>query len=102
MTSKKSEFASEITSKLKTFYSFDDSAYAKKQSLGDEIEGFLKAGVLLEVITREEFLAIADHVHKLIHGKSIKQQNLDVKTGIKKADKNWQKYDEPAYIRKKK
>ena len=100
MTDRKKEFATEITAKLEKYYSLSQSAATKKLSLGDEIEGFLKAGILLKAITKDEFLEIADNLHYSIHGKSLEQQNMDTKTGFNTNQNKWKKYNEPTYIRK--
>ncbi len=96
------DFTSKITSKLEKFYGLDESASTKKYSLGDEIEGFLEAGILLGVITKEEFLTIADDIHYSIHGKSLNQRIIETRTGLKSDERVWDKYNEPSYIRKKK
>ena len=100
MADRKTEYITEITTKLEKYYSLSESASTQKKSLGDEIEGFLDAGILLKVITKDEFLEIADNLHFSIHGKSLEQQSLDIKTGFNSNEKKWNKYDEPTYIRK--
>lgn len=102
MADKKTKYITEITAKLEKYYSLSESLSTKKQSLSDEIEGFLNAGILLKVITKDEFLEIADSMHFSIHGKSLEQQNLDIKTGFSSIENKWGKYNEPAYIRKNK
>ena len=102
MADKKTEYITEIAAKLEKYYSLSESMSTKKQSLSDEIEGFLNAGILLKVITKDEFLEIADSMHFSIHGKSLEQQNLDIKTGFSSIESKWKKYNEPTYIRKNK
>ena len=100
MADRKTEYITEITTKLEKYYSLSESVSTQKKSLSDEIEGFLNAGILLKVITMDEFLELADNLHFSIHGKSLEQQNLDIKTGFNSNESKWKKYDEPTYIRK--
>ena len=102
MADRKTEYITEITTKLEKYYSLSDAVSAQKKSHSDEIEGFLNAGILLKVITKDEFLEIADKLHFSIHGKSLEQQNLDIKTGFSSIENKWKKYNEPTYIRKNK
>ena len=102
MIRKKSEFTSVLTSKLEKFYSLGNLASEKKYALGEEIEGFLEAGILLGVITKEEFLKIADDIHYSIHDKSLEQQLIEMSTGSKSDEIAWEKYNEPSFVRKKK
>lgn len=70
-------------------------------SLGDEINGFLKAGIILGAITKDEFLSIADEAHKKIFGKSLRDSSIDRKLGEKIRKRDWSRFDEPTFIRKK-
>lgn len=100
MNEKRAEFCQEIANKLELYYSLQDNDSSKKRSLGDYIDGFAEAGILLRYLTREEFLEIADQLHQSIHGISLQEQNLNNKVGFAKNDRDWKKYDEPTYARK--
>lgn len=99
MSTKKIEFIKRITQKLNEFYTLDDIASVKRSALGDEINGFLEAGILLNVISKEEFLSIADQEHMSIHGKSLRQSEVDRKTQAAKKEIDWDKFEKPTYIR---
>ena len=75
MNEKRAEFCQEIANKLELYYSLQDNDSSKKRSLGDYIDGFAEAGILLRYLTREEFLEIADQLHQSVHGISLQEQN---------------------------
>ena len=102
MSIKKKEFIKCITQKLNNFYTLSNSASIKKSALGNEITGFLEAGILLNVISKEEFISIADQEHISIHGKSLRQREIDDKTNVEKKEIDWDRFEEPTYIRKNK
>ena len=101
MNQKREEFSQQIAEKLELYYSLQSDGSTKKKSLGDHIDGFVEAGILLRYVTREEFLQIADQLHTSIRGKSLRQQSLDNKIGLTKDRRDWKEYNEPTYIRKK-
>ena len=102
MSIKRRQYTEFVTEKLELYYSFDTFESEKMNSLGDEINGFLKAGIILGVITKEEFLSIADEAHKKIFGKSLEHSSIDRKLGEKVRKRDWSRFDEPSFIRKKK
>ena len=94
------EFIKRLRQKLNEFYNLDDTASVKRSALGDEIDGYLEAGILLNVITEEEFLTIADEEHLSVYGISLKQRKLNLSCNLTQQERDWEKYNQPTYIRK--
>ena len=85
---------------LKKLYGFGGQKSTKSEQFRDEIGGFFKAGILLEIVTNEELEQLVDEEHLLAFGKTIKQRRIEEKTGVKDTERNWDIYDTPSVHRK--
>lgn len=85
---------------LKKYYGYGYLKSPKSKQLNDEIGGFFKAGILLEIVTNEELEQLVNEEHLLAFGKTIKQRRIEEKTGVKNTERNWDVYDTPSVNRK--
>lgn len=102
--SKINQYKQHIKDSLEDYYGFDFDLFddEKRITLASEIDGFLKAGIILGAITKQEFLSIADEIHTRIFGQSLNQRTTDIKLGKKARGRDWSRFDEPTIIRNKK
>ena len=85
------EYLQILKQKLYEFYSYDENESTKTQALRDYIKGYVEAGISLDALSNRQFETIAEEIHISVFGKTVKERDLD----------EWEKYDEPPYIRKK-
>ena len=96
----KTKYTDVVRFMLSKYYGYGDLKSPKSKQLNDEIGGFFKAGVLLEIVTNEELQQLVDEEHLLAFGKTIKQRRIEEKTGVKSTERNWDIYDSPSINRK--
>ena len=83
---------------LQSLYAFGDAKVTAKEQLSQKIEGFIEAGLLLEVTDNTRLQEIVDRVHLEVFGESLDDRRKAAKLG-RQTIKDWSLYDRPAFER---
>jgi len=82
-------------------YSIEDSESPIYKTKGSELDGFLKAGIILDIANKDEIQKIIDEEHWSIFGITRKQRRAEKKLNKPQAESDWKIYDKPTVQRKK-
>jgi hypothetical protein len=85
---------------LERLYAFGDYRSGARDALNYKIGGFIEAGLLMEVTTKERLQALTDEMHLRIFGESLAERKTRAKLGYKDTV-DWSIYDTPPAIRKR-
>ena len=68
--------------------------------LSHEIDGYMEAGLLAEIIDKRELQSVIDEQHIAVFGISRQERRLEMKSNLETAPDNWDIYDTPAIDRR--
>ena len=83
---------------LERLYAFGDHRSEKRDALNYRIDGFIEAGLLLEVSTAERLQALTEDTHVRIFGETLAERKTRAKLGHNETV-DWSIYDTPPAIR---
>ena len=83
---------------LQSLYAFGDAKVPAKEQLSQKIEGFIEAGLLLEVTDNTRLQEIVDRVHLEVFGESLADRTKAAKLGLT-SDRDWTEYERPSFER---
>ena len=89
-----------IKDRLRRFYSISDTKSDHRKMLSHEIDGYMEAGLLAEIIDKQELQRVIDEQHIAVFGISRQERRLEMKSILETAPDNWDKYDTPAIDRR--
>ena len=98
MNSGRAVFEKRFEELLQSLYAFGDAKVTAKEQLSQKIEGFIEAGLLLEVTDNTRLQEIVDRVHLEVFGESLADRRKAAKLG-RQTIKDWSLYDRPAFER---
>ena len=68
--------------------------------LSHEIDGYMEAGLLAEIIDKRELQSVIDEQHIAVFGISRQERRLEMNSILETAPDNWDIYDTPAINRR--
>ena len=68
--------------------------------LSPEIDGYMEAGLLAEIIDKRELQSVIDEQHIAVFGISRQERRLEMNSILETAPDNWDIYDTPAIDRR--
>jgi hypothetical protein len=86
--------------RLKMFYGIKDLKSSHRNKLNHEIDGFIEAGLLIRLITKQELQEIIDEQHMDIFGETRQERREKLRSKSEVAEINWDVYDSPAIQRR--
>ena len=86
--------------RLRRFYSISDTKSDHRKMLSHELDGYLEAGLLTEILDKRELQSIIDEQHIAVFGITRQERRLDTKSNLETAPDNWDKYATPAIDRR--
>ena len=89
-----------IKDRLRRFYSISDTKSDHRKMLSHEIDGYMEAGLLAEIIDKRELQSVIDEQHIAVFGISRQERRLEMNSILETAPDNWDKYDTPAIDRR--
>ena len=89
-----------IKDRLRRFYSISDTKSDHRKMLSHEIDGYMEAGLLAEIIDKQELQRVIDEQHIAVFGISRQERRLEMKSNLETAPDNWDIYDTPAIDRR--
>ena len=89
-----------IKDRLRRFYSISDTKSDHRKMLSHEIDGYMEAGLLAEIIDKQELQRVIDEQHIAVFGISRQERRLEMNSILETAPDNWDIYDTPAIDRR--
>ena len=89
-----------IKDRLRRFYSISDTKSDHRNMLSHEIDGYMEAGLLAEIIDKRELQSVIDEQHIAVFGISRQERRLEMNSILETAPDNWDIYDTPAIDRR--
>ena len=68
--------------------------------LSHDIDGYMEAGLLIEILDKRELQSIIDEQHIAVFGITRQERRLEMKSNLETAPDNWDIYDTPAIDRR--
>ena len=89
-----------IKDRLRRFYSISDTKSDHRKMLSHEIDGYMEAGLLAEIIDKRKLQSVIDEQHIAVFGISRQERRLEMNSILETAPDNWDIYDTPAIDRR--
>jgi hypothetical protein len=86
--------------RLRRFYSISDIKSDHRKMLSHDLDGYMEAGLLTEILDKRELQSIIDEQHIAVFGLTRQERRLETKSNLETAPDNWDKYDTPAIDRR--
>jgi len=96
----KNKYVDKSREMLQEIYSLGERKTATRGKLHDQLEGYFKAGLLLDILSEDEIRVIVDEEHYLAFGTSLKERRIKEKLTPLVTAINWKKFDPPAIHRR--
>ena len=96
----KIKYTDGIKHRLKEFYSIKDLKSAHRKVLGHEIDGYIEAGLLADIIDKQELQDIIDQQHIDVFGITRQERRKEMKSRSQAVPENWDIYDTPTINRR--
>ena len=85
-----------LRKRLRHFYTFGESHPSEKGAISAKLDGFLEAGTLLQICSKEELQQLIDTEHLAIFGISRSERSKRREEEGLLEDADWSGYDAPA------
>ena len=95
---RRSKYIESARERLQKLYSVGEKT-AKRAKYRDQLEGYLKAGLLLGVIEEDDIHNIVNEEHHRVYGTSPHERELQSKLPTHEHKAKWDQYDHPPYQR---
>jgi hypothetical protein len=95
----KDRFINEVTNRLSTLFRASKEGYKIVESERHRLEGFIQAGIFLELVSMDETKGLMGDIHCSVFGKSIEERNRDKAAIWKDAEADYEKYEIPTFQR---
>ena len=96
----KSKYIAGIKELLRLFYGTKDLNSAYRKKLESKVDGFIAAGILIDMISKQELQKIIDAEHMSAFGMTRDERREKLKFQSKGAAIDWDIYDIPTVHRK--
>jgi hypothetical protein len=95
----KNEYLAEVSNRLTKLFKASKEGYKIPDIDRHRLEGFMQAGIFLQVATPAEMSKLLEDVHYSIFGKTIKERKSEVSASWSDIEINYDKFDSPTYLR---
>jgi hypothetical protein len=95
----KKDYLAEISNQLNKLFKASKEGYTSADIDRHRPEGFMHAGVFMEIVTPAEMSALMEEVHYSIFGKSIQDRKLAKPANWSDIEIDYDKFDSPTYLR---
>jgi hypothetical protein len=95
----KSDYLAEISNRLTKLFKASKAGYKFPDIDRHRLEGFMQAGIFLQIATPAEMSALMEDVHYSIFGKTIGERKSEKSTNWPDFDIDYDKFDSPTYLR---
>ena len=85
---------------LRELYSIEDCHSGAYERTRDKLDGFMQAGIVIGVASKQELQDVIDKEHMDKFGITIKQRRAELKLENKESEIDWDIYDTPTIHRR--
>ena len=100
-TVRKELYLERLREKLIKLYSYGDAEPDARKRLGDQIDGYFEAVILMKMITKEALQSVIDDEHMKAFGMTLEERRIQKKLQNDPAAVDWESYDAPPNLRGK-
>ena len=97
---KKIQYLKQIKEYLSEVYGTKDVNSKPYMRLKNRLDGFIEAGLIVGLVSRDELQEIIDAEHMTVFGMTRKQRRAESKLTTEETEVDWGFYDTPAISRK--
>ncbi len=95
----KEKFLSEVTNRLSRQFHASKEGYRIADSERHRLEGFIQAGIFLQIATLPEIKVIMEDIHLSIFGVTIEQRNKEKSAQWNDGARDYEQYEIPTFQR---
>ena len=95
----KIKFSDGLRALLSEYYGHAEEESAEITALKHKISGYIEAGLILNILSKDELQDLIDQEHLAAFGMTRKQRRIEKKLGKKEKVKDWSAFDRPAIER---
>lgn len=94
-------YLEEVEKRLRNMFGASREGYRTPDKIRHQLEGFMQAGIFLNLASRAELYELMNDVHEAVYGKSIEERKAErlAKWEVEAID--YSAYEAPTYERKK-
>ncbi len=96
----KEKYLNEVEKRLRLMFQASREGYKVVPVERHRLEGFMRAGVFMGVVSNEELAALMADCHQNIFGKTIEQRKAEKSSLWQEEAIDYRQYEQPAYERK--
>jgi hypothetical protein len=97
----KIKFSDGLRALLSEYYGHAEEESAEITALKHKISGYIEAGLILNILSKDELQDLIDQEHLAAFGMTRKQRRIEKKLGEKEEVPDWSNFDRPAIERKR-
>lgn len=90
----------EVKQRLNRIFLSSKEGYKVPSEERHRLEGFMHAGVYMEVVTKKELAKVMEDTHFSIFGKTIQQRRTELSSNLQEETIDYSYYDRPTFVRK--
>jgi len=95
----KEQYLNEVSRRLKLMFSASKDGYKTVSIERHRLEGFMQAGVFLELTTNTEMSQLMNDIHVSVFDKTIEQRKAEKSNDWQSELIDYAQYEQPTYIR---
>ena len=95
----KNDYLIEITKRLTQLFKASKEGFKIPDIDRHRLEGFIHAGIFLQITTPAEMSALLEDVHYSIFGKTVRARRSEKSTTWSDIEIDYDKFDSPTYLR---
>jgi hypothetical protein len=95
----KERFIAEVTNRLTKLFRASKEGYKIAGSERHRLEGFIHAGIFMEVATTIEMSKLLENLHYSVFGKTIQGRKSEKAASWSDFDINYDNFDSPTFLR---
>ena len=98
---KADEYMGEVSNRLSKIFRASKAGYKVPDAERHRLEGFIQAGIYLEIVTNSEMKETMEQVHFSVFGKTIKQRHKEKPVAWPEVVFEYDRYDQPTRVRER-
>jgi hypothetical protein len=95
----KEHFIAEVTNRLTRLFRASKEGYKIAESERHRLEGFIHAGIFMQVATSKEMSRLLEDLHYSVFGKTVKERKSEKTASWSDFDINYENFDSPTFLR---
>ena len=95
----KERFITEVTNRLTQLFRASKEGYKVSESERHRLEGFIQAGIFMQVATSHEMSQLLEDLHYSVFGKTIQDRKSEKTASWSDFDINYDSFDSPTFLR---